>query len=148
MLPTDWSKVRVDSAKEQARMLAGAFDALAALHSVDLVHADIKPDNLLVDSLGRTRVIDYGGSRPASDYPKAEDIRRLGICMIVLREKKDNFPMLTDMRELESYVQDSAHWTQPEKDLLKRIIANDPSLRPTASQLATEVRELYGIKDM
>lgn len=41
-------------------VLVQAGDGLAAAHAVGLIHRDFKPDNLLVDELGRARVSDFG----------------------------------------------------------------------------------------
>ncbi len=49
--------VHPDSALEWGIELA---DALAALHSVNVLHCDIKPSNVLVDEQGRARLIDFG----------------------------------------------------------------------------------------
>jgi len=51
-----------------ARLLE-AGRGLAAAHAVDLVHRDCKPENLVIDADGHTRVIDFGLARPLEDSP-------------------------------------------------------------------------------
>jgi eukaryotic-like serine/threonine-protein kinase len=41
-------------------MICQAADALSHLHSQDMVHRDVKPDNVLVDRDGKVKVIDLG----------------------------------------------------------------------------------------
>jgi serine/threonine protein kinase len=36
---------------------------LAFLHSQNIVYRDLKPDNVMVDSLGHTKLIDFGFAR-------------------------------------------------------------------------------------
>lgn len=40
-----------------------AADALAAAHKVDMVHRDVKPDNIMIDEAGRVKVMDFGLAR-------------------------------------------------------------------------------------
>ncbi|MFV8755989.1 serine/threonine protein kinase [Nannocystaceae bacterium ST9] len=40
-----------------------AGQAIAAVHAAGLVHADFKPDNVLIDHEGRVRVVDFGIAR-------------------------------------------------------------------------------------
>lgn len=40
-----------------------AADALAAAHKVEMVHRDVKPDNIMIDESGRVKVMDFGLAR-------------------------------------------------------------------------------------
>lgn len=45
-------------------VLSGALQGLVAVHEAGLVHADLKPDNILLDSTGTSRLIDFGLAGP------------------------------------------------------------------------------------
>ncbi|MEZ4450599.1 MAG: serine/threonine-protein kinase [Nannocystaceae bacterium] len=49
--------------------LIEAGRGLAAAHSVELVHRDFKPDNVMVDAAGRARVVDFGLARLVEESP-------------------------------------------------------------------------------
>ncbi|WP_182377974.1 serine/threonine-protein kinase [Nocardioides sp. WS12] len=45
-------------------VLTGALQGLAAVHAAGLVHADLKPENVLLDTTGTSRLIDFGLTGP------------------------------------------------------------------------------------
>lgn len=51
--------------------------ALAELHDRGSAHGDLSPANVLVDSFGRMRLVDYGLSRPITPELRADDVVRL-----------------------------------------------------------------------
>jgi tetratricopeptide (TPR) repeat protein/predicted Ser/Thr protein kinase len=60
-----WSKIR-RSIDEIVEVFLAAGRGLAAAHAVGLVHRDFKPDNVIMGSDGRVRVLDFGLARPAA----------------------------------------------------------------------------------
>ena len=51
------------SVKESIRIARSITDALCAAHDKDLLHRDLKPDNIILGQDGRLRVLDFGLSR-------------------------------------------------------------------------------------
>lgn len=45
------------------RVLVDILQALSELHSIDIVHLDIKPDNILISQKGTYKLSDFGLSR-------------------------------------------------------------------------------------
>src|SRR5262249_30929578 len=49
--------------KEALRLMRAVADAIADAHSHSLVHADLKPENIMIPRDGRVRVVDFGLAR-------------------------------------------------------------------------------------
>ncbi len=70
---TAWLKERERPWPEVLQAFVDAARGVAAAHAVGLVHRDFKPDNVMVGSDGRVRVLDFGLARPADvDVEAAE----------------------------------------------------------------------------
>jgi len=71
---------------EQVKVFMTVAEGLAAMHKVQVVHADIKPNNILVTDTGEVKVIDLGQSCPVGtvkqriqgtpDYIAPEQVKR------------------------------------------------------------------------
>lgn len=52
------------------KVLLGLCDALAALHDRDIIHRDVKPENVMIERSGRIVLIDFNASRIESGASK------------------------------------------------------------------------------
>jgi len=60
---TEYANYRKLSVEERLRLFVQVCDAVNSGHQKGVVHRDLKPDNILVDSYDRVRVIDFGLAR-------------------------------------------------------------------------------------
>lgn len=52
------------------KVLLGVCNALTVLHQRDIIHRDVKPENVIIDTNGRVVLIDLNASRRATDKPR------------------------------------------------------------------------------
>ena len=68
-------RCRARKAIDYARQIA---EGLAAAHDKDIVHRDVKPDNLFITNDGRVKILDFGIAkltRPSDEAPPARRLR-------------------------------------------------------------------------
>lgn len=149
----------------QLKMYAkGILSALAALHSRDISHNDIKPENILIDSLGRPKIGDFGGcilksdknvrgqigtirnmapevfQKDNYDHFKA-DIWSLGVTFFFMTTGfmpfEDNGNIIKEIQETEidfDLIEDSLF-----SDLIKQMLNRNHKERPTAAQALNHI---------
>lgn len=61
---SQWLKARPRTWREVLATILPAGHGVAAAHAQGLVHGDLKPDNVMIASDGRIRVMDFGLARP------------------------------------------------------------------------------------
>jgi tetratricopeptide (TPR) repeat protein len=73
-----WLKGQAPRWPEVLQAMRAVGEGLAAAHEVDLVHRDLKPDNIMIGRDGRVRVMDFGLARAAGerDGPGGAALRR------------------------------------------------------------------------
>jgi tetratricopeptide (TPR) repeat protein len=60
---TRWRDAKKPTWKDVLRVFIAAGEGIAAAHAADLIHRDLKPDNVMVGSDGKVRVMDFGLAR-------------------------------------------------------------------------------------
>ncbi len=56
--------------KGARKVLSEVCNALSVLHSHDIVHRDVKPENIIINEYGRVVLIDFNATRKISDASK------------------------------------------------------------------------------
>ncbi|QEG39758.1 serine/threonine-protein kinase [Roseimaritima ulvae] len=142
-------------------ILREAGRALHALHSNQLVHRDIKPNNILIDRTGRLRLIDYGmvgsfdpvwdpdGHRAyvagnqkymapevlsKQNYPPGSDIFSLG--RVIAKVARSCHPYGKSIR-LDSEKLLPIDMPKSLKNLIRRMLSVEVKERPTAWEVAS-----------
>lgn len=103
-MPIDkWAASKRLSTREKLLLFESVCDAIHHGHQKGVVHRDLKPDNILVDAVGRPRVIDFGVARATdSDIQMATmqtDVGQLvGTLYYMSPEQCEANPELVDTR--------------------------------------------------
>ncbi|SES34274.1 hypothetical protein SAMN04488000_1233 [Lentzea albida] len=157
--------------QEAARIGSLAAGALAAAHSAGIVHRDIKPGNVLIGRDGTVKITDFGISRALGDVAVTKtgmlagtpaylapelargaepappsDVFSLGATIYAMTEGEPPFGKSTnDLGLLYKVARGETRppmRSGPLTGLLTRLLANEPSQRPTAAQAAEELKAI------
>jgi WD40 repeat protein/tRNA A-37 threonylcarbamoyl transferase component Bud32 len=153
--------------REALRCCRAVAEAIAEAHRCGLVHADLKPENIVISRHGRVRVVDFGLARLAGGAPNAAsgtpaymaperwrgapptgaiDVWALGVTLheLIAGRRPIAEVVLQHLAyapgALELTDLPEARWAQ----LVRDCLALDPEARPTAEEL---VRRLTGLLD-
>lgn len=63
-------RTRVDKGMRES--LAGVCEAVSHLHSLGIIHNDIKPEHIMIDEMGRFILIDFDSCRPVGEALSSE----------------------------------------------------------------------------
>jgi len=156
-----------------ARIGAEVASALAAAHSVGVIHRDVKPGNVLLAGDGTSKITDFGIAHVVGDITltsrgvitgtpaylapevargerssEASDVFSLGATVYRALEGHPPFPPQENQLALLHRV-GSGVITPPERageltPLLLRMLAPDPSARPSMDEVASLLREPPG----
>ena len=129
-------------------------DALRYAHGKDVIHRDIKADNILLDSRGHPYLVDFGvsdasggdenagagtpiamspGQSSGSSATSADDIFALGVLM---HELLTGNPPAGESREISAGLADGSPMPAALKSLLGDMLQPDASSRPDAETVA------------
>ena len=126
-----------------------AGQALAAVHAAGLEHGDFKPDNVMVDSSGRVRVVDFGIARYSVESNDAGELAKAGTRAYMAPERIMGKPggSKADIYAFCVAVWESLHGVRPyagatEHALLEAILAGKPTRGRATLGMPGRVREV------
>ena len=97
--------------------LLPVLNGLAALHAQDLLHLDIKPDNILTSDYGEPLLIDFGGARYATSQASQDHSSMVATLGYAPTEQYSLKPVQTEATDLYAFGMTLYHLMAPQQEL-------------------------------
>jgi serine/threonine protein kinase len=134
------SAVSADDGPDPRRVARELLAALSTVHGAGIVHRDVKPQNVLIDDDGRSRLTDFGIARPSDATSLTQTGEVLGTMRYMAPELREGRPPTprSDLYSVGVLLEECFAESAPPDvlDLAARLSANDPRDRPASASEA------------
>jgi len=72
----EWTRQQRPTERQMIEVMTGIADALAAAHQAGIVHRDVKPENILLNSRGHAKLVDFGLAKVLETLPASQEATR------------------------------------------------------------------------
>jgi serine/threonine protein kinase len=94
--------------EDLAEVIRRTADAIEALHSADLVHLDLKPDNVMIEAAGRPVIMDLGTTKAVHPGDRSET--RIGVTSSYAPRELMRFMTSTSESDPDNYSGSIGRW--------------------------------------
>src|SRR5436190_4398825 len=143
-------RIRAGTAEEvdPERLARQLLGALGAIHAAGVVHRDVKPSNVLLDSAGDAHLTDFGIAQPEDATQLTGTGQVIGTLKYMAPEVLAGGPATerSDLFALGVVLQEALAGREAPQDeaLIDRVTATEPPGRPAAATQAMNLLDTYG----
>lgn len=152
----DLSKTSKHSEQELIEMAIKCLKEIKKIHNMNYVHADLKPENFMLDDNDKVYSIDFGLAKKLKGNQKYTLAEAAGTTLYAAPEIKSNFAIFFD-RAKYSKASDLYAFgimllrdfnIEFDPDFVKKLLSDNPKHRPSADDLLSELQSLNQQKNI